>query len=239
VDGVNQGTNSKTFDYTSVKKSGNYSVKIALEVTDEDVCFPQKPVVVEKEFTFKNYPIPTITLTVDKITPCGGDKITFAANGATNASKFQWKVDGVNQGSNNKTFDFTSNKLKGDFTIKVSVEVSNFDLCAPNSQLTEIQSFTFKDCSNPNSSIKMLIPTAFSPNGDGMNDTWEIFALNSNPAVIVEIYDRWGELIFYSKGYSAPWNGTYKDKPVLEGTYAYIVSVDIDTVLKGTILVVR
>jgi gliding motility-associated-like protein len=65
-----------------------------------------------------------------------------------------------------------------------------------------------------NTGNKILIPNAFSPNGDGTNDTWEIFALNGNPDVIVEIYNRWGELIFYSKGYSEPWNGTYKDKPV-------------------------
>jgi gliding motility-associated-like protein len=241
VDGVNQGTNSKIFDYTSVKKTGDYPVKITVEVTDEDVCFPQKPVTVDKNITFKNYPIPNITLSVSNSAPCGGDKISLTANGTTNISNYQWKVDGVNQGTNSNLFDYFSVKKTGDFTVKISLDVSNYDLCSASSLITAIQNLTIKDCSIPvvNTGNKILIPNAFSPNGDGLNDTWEIFALNGNPDVIVEIYNRWGELIFYSKGYSEPWNGTYKDKPVLEGTYAYAVRIDNDTILRGTILVVR
>jgi gliding motility-associated-like protein len=153
----------------------------------------------------------------------------------------QWKVDGINQGTDSKIFDYTSVKKTADYTVKIFLEVSNYDLCSASSLITAIQNLTIKDCSKPvvNTGNKILIPNAFSPNGDGLNDTWEIFALNGNPDVIVEIYNRWGELIFYSKGYSEPWNGTYKDKPVLEGTYAYVVRIDNDTVLRGTILVVR
>ena len=47
------------------------------------------------------------------------------------------------------------------------------------------------------------------------------------------------EIIFYSKGYSEPWNGIYKGSPVPEGTYAYIVRVDADKVYRGVVLVVR
>ena len=57
------------------------------------------------------------------------------------------------------------------------------------------------------------IPTAFTPNGDGFNDTWEIENIYLYPDVIIEIYNRWGELIFRSdKGYDNPWDGTFRGR---------------------------
>jgi gliding motility-associated-like protein len=183
----------------------------------------------------------TITISASNSAPCGGDKITFTANGSTNTSKYQWKVDGINQGTNSKNFDYTSVKKMADYSVKITVEVTDDDPCFPQKPSIVDQNVTIKFCSTtvPTAGDKILIPNAFSPNGDGMNDTWEIASLAGNNEAIVEIYNRWGELIFYSKGYSEPWNGTYKDKPVLEGTYAYVVRVDSDTVLRGSILVVR
>ena len=54
------------------------------------------------------------------------------------------------------------------------------------------------------------IPIAFTPNGDGVNDTWEIKSLSSFPDATVEIYTRWGNLVFKAKGYHSGnfWNGT-------------------------------
>ncbi|MEY4538527.1 MAG: hypothetical protein RLZZ306_284 [Bacteroidota bacterium] len=183
----------------------------------------------------------TITISANNSTPCGGDKITFTANGTTNTSKYQWKVDGINQGANSKTFTYNSANKSADYQVKISVEVTDEDVCFPQKSVTVEKIIDIKFCNlpTPNPSNNMLIPNAFSPNGDGTNDTWELFALNGNSAVIVEIYNRWGELIFYSKGYSEPWNGIYKDKPVMEGTYAYVVRMSDETVLRGTILVVR
>ena len=142
---------------------------------------------------------------------------------------------------NNKTFDYNSVKRTSDYSAKITVEVIDEDPCFPQKPVTADKIINIKFCSIivPNISNKILIPNAFSPNGDGMNDTWEIFSIAGIPDVIVEIYNRWGELIYYSKGYSEPWNGTYRDKPILEGTYPYVVRLDSETVLRGTILVVR
>lgn len=182
-----------------------------------------------------------ITISTNKSNPCGGDKITFTVNGATNTSKYQWKVYDVNQGTNGKTFIYNSPNKSADYQVKITIDVTDEDPCFPQKPVSVDKTINIKFCSvpppNPNNNI--LIPNAFSPNGDGLNDTWEIFSLAGNSDVIVEIYNRWGELIFYSKGYSDPWNGTYKDKLVMEGTYPYIVRMDNETVLKGAILVVR
>jgi len=67
------------------------------------------------------------------------------------------------------------------------------------------------------------VPNAFSPNGDGINDTWNIDHLSSYPECTVEVFDRYGALIFYSKGYTKPWDGKINNKPLQTGTYYYII----------------
>jgi gliding motility-associated-like protein len=68
-----------------------------------------------------------------------------------------------------------------------------------------------------------LVPNAFSPNGDGINDTWGIQHLSSYPDCTVEVFDRYGALLYYSKGYKKNWDGTFNGKPLLSGTYYYII----------------
>ena len=68
-----------------------------------------------------------------------------------------------------------------------------------------------------------VIPNIFSPNGDGVHDKWEISFLESYPGCTVEIYNRYGQLIYHSVGYSKPWDGTVNGKPAPVGTYYYIV----------------
>lgn len=69
----------------------------------------------------------------------------------------------------------------------------------------------------------LFLPSGFSPNGDNVNDVLYLrghgikeFALN--------IYDRWGELVFTSVNQAAGWNGTFKGKDALTGTYVYTLS---------------
>ena len=71
-----------------------------------------------------------------------------------------------------------------------------------------------------------VIPTGFTPNGDGKNDSWMIDNMNLFPNVEIEVYNRWGEQLFYSKGNYTPWNGTYAGKPVPVGTYYYIIRLN-------------
>jgi len=68
---------------------------------------------------------------------------------------------------------------------------------------------------------KLYIPNAFSPNNDGVNDKWEILGINQFSNNEVYIYNRWGELIFYSNGYNTAWDGTYKGEVVSTGDYVY------------------
>lgn len=75
--------------------------------------------------------------------------------------------------------------------------------------------------------IKVLhspeVPNVFSPNGDGINDTWRIKYLESYPGAVIEVYDRFGQIVFYSVGYDVDWDGTYKGKSIPIGTYYFII----------------
>src|SRR5690554_6607131 len=73
-------------------------------------------------------------------------------------------------------------------------------------------------------SDNIFIPTAFTPNGDGMNDVWLIRSKGDNN-VTVAIYNRWGERVFATDDINRGWDGTYKGKEVEAGSYAYYLTV--------------
>jgi gliding motility-associated-like protein len=68
-----------------------------------------------------------------------------------------------------------------------------------------------------------VIPNAFSPNGDGINDTWVIKYLDTYPGSTVQVFDRYGKRIFTSTGYSQAWDGKTNGSPIPSGVYYYIV----------------
>lgn len=69
-------------------------------------------------------------------------------------------------------------------------------------------------------------PNGFTPNGDGTNDVWEIDNIYLFPNCQVEVYNRWGELLFSSIGYNPPWDGRFEGKDVPVGTYYYIIKLN-------------
>ena len=71
----------------------------------------------------------------------------------------------------------------------------------------------------------IVLNDGITPNGDGLNDEWVIDNIDLFPKCVVEIYNRWGELLFQSIGYRERWNGTYKGQPLPIGTYYYIVDL--------------
>src|SRR3546814_8685199 len=64
---------------------------------------------------------------------------------------------------------------------------------------------------------KMIIPSAFTPNADGMNDAWEILGITDYPGATVRVFTRWGATVYQSRGYPVPWDGTLNGKQVPTG----------------------
>jgi gliding motility-associated-like protein len=73
---------------------------------------------------------------------------------------------------------------------------------------------------------QIIIPNGFSPNGDARNDKWvidNIFQFDEN---VVEVYNRWGELLFYKKQYNGDFDGKYNGKDLPVGTYYYVINLN-------------
>lgn len=87
----------------------------------------------------------------------------------------------------------------------------------------------------------IYIPNAFTPNSDGKNDLWRIPALDAYPDCVVMIFNRYGQKIFESKGYSRPWDGTFKGSAQPMGSYIYLIQPGEPgtEVLKGTVTIIR
>ncbi len=85
------------------------------------------------------------------------------------------------------------------------------------------------------------VPNGFTPNGDGRNDTWEISQLSQfYPNAEILVFNRWGQVVFSSLGYSNPWNGTRGGQQLPTTTYYYLIKLNegLDP-LQGTVTIIR
>ena len=85
-----------------------------------------------------------------------------------------------------------------------------------------------------------VIPNGFSPNGDGINDTWKIKYLDSYPGATVDVYNRYGQPVFHSYGYSTEWDGSTNGKPLPIGTYYYVINPkNGKPIFSGSVTIIR
>ena len=87
----------------------------------------------------------------------------------------------------------------------------------------------------------ITIPNTFTPNGDGINDLWNIVGLTAYTHATIDIFDRNGQKVFHSVGYGVPWDGTTNGKQVPYGVYYYIIDPKFEGlhVMSGYVTVVR
>jgi gliding motility-associated-like protein len=69
----------------------------------------------------------------------------------------------------------------------------------------------------------LFIATALTPNGDGANDLWTIGGLEYFPESKVQVFNRWGQLLFESIGYEVPWDGTYNGNRLPVADYYFLI----------------
>ncbi len=112
----------------------------------------------------------------------------------------------------------------------------NFTITDGNGCSKKLEAITLYD--NPEECIR--IPDAFTPNGDGTNDTWIIENLEMFPNAIVQVFNRWGQEVYFGYHNSDPWDGTFEDKHLPTGSYVYIVDLHNQSKPKsGTITIVH
>lgn len=85
----------------------------------------------------------------------------------------------------------------------------------------------------------LQISNICTPNGDGKNDTWQVSDLNQITNCTVQIFNRWGQLLFETENYQNDWNGMYEGNALPDATYFYVISCDDDRLYEGSINLMR
>ncbi len=173
--------------------------------------------------------VPSVSMnTTATTTLCIDTAVTFTAipvNGGT-APTYQWQKNGVNIGTDSSIYTTSGAFMIGD-VITVTM-VSNAACPVPDT----VQAFTIIDCP------QIEISNVFTPNGDGINDLFRVnLSGNALQNFKIDIYDRWGLLMFTSTSINNKWDGrTTAGLKVVEGTYFYIVELN-GTQYKGHVMV--
>jgi gliding motility-associated-like protein len=91
----------------------------------------------------------------------------------------------------------------------------------------------------------LYAPNAFTPNGDGNNDYFEIFGKKDGwKQIQILIFDRWGEKVFESNDMNFKWDGVYKGELMQPGVYVYLLRIvytnnHTDKLHKGSLTLIR
>jgi gliding motility-associated-like protein len=89
-------------------------------------------------------------------------------------------------------------------------------------------------------SDEVVIYNTFTPNGDGNNDTWYIGNIHKYPENRLEVYNRYGKLVFKANGYNNNWDGRVSGEDLPSGTYFYDLSLGSgEAKHHGTITIVK
>ncbi|MFI5162808.1 MAG: gliding motility-associated C-terminal domain-containing protein [Sphingobacteriales bacterium] len=190
-----------------------YSVKVS-----NDGCFDDTKTV-------------TVTVNANPTASAGNDKVIFKGESTV--------LNGIKTGDNITSAYWTpATGLDNPFSL------------TPTANPTESTTYTLhvvsQSCGTVTSSVnvtvytKITVPNTFSPNGDGVNDFWDIGGLITFPESLTTVYTRDGQQVFKSTGYAKPWDGTYNGAQVPGGTYYYVIDPKNGMpVLSGWVLVVR
>lgn len=113
------------------------------------------------------------------------------------------------------------------------------------SQIYVLNVFSGKGCETARDSVlvkvyqQLYVPNAFSPNGDGINDTWFIETLKAYPGAEVKVFNRLGQKIFDNNGQNISWDGKFKGELQNAGIYVYLIDLKNNgPVIKGKVLLI-
>lgn len=142
--------------------------------------------------------------------------VTFTDNSTGNITQWQWDFgDGSSPCATSTAYhEFVTG---GNFL--VTLMVTDINNCSDTAQATVVV----------NDFFSLFIPDAFTPNGDGLNDFFEVYG-TSIATFDINIFNRWGDLIFHSDDFNTAWNGTRNNKgnvkDVVQDVYVYKIYIE-------------
>lgn len=182
---------------------------------------------ITSNFTVNNATAPSITVTplVTEICGDGSESIDLSVLGTFNT--FTW--------SNAATSSSIAITLPGTY----SVATTDANGCAGNAELVLTEK---PGCEGgPQPAIDIKAPKVFTPNQDGINDSWVIVGIENYPDCELNMFDGRGRRIYSVKGsaFGAGWDGIANGKEIPAGTYFYVFGCPDSKTVTGTLLIVR
>jgi gliding motility-associated-like protein len=123
----------------------------------------------------------------------------------------------------------------GQYSWSPAANLTDFTLQAPVAKpaITTVYRVEYVDpfnCKGSDTTKVTVIPdffiaNALTPDGDGKNDVWIVKGLIPYPEARVDVFNKWGDRVFSSKGYPIPWDGTYSGRMLPYGTYFYVIDL--------------
>jgi gliding motility-associated-like protein len=163
--------------------------------------------------TLKTIPIPTVQIE-GLMEACVGQVVVLQAVANRTGLQFQW-----NTGIENAALPV---QISGLYTVQV-----NDGPCMAQDTMRVV----FEECCN------LFIPNAFAPGSSGDNAVWSVQSTCSIVRYQVEMFDRWGNLVFQSSEPNTPWDGMYKGNLLPNGVY--VCNIDMETENDGKRTLVR
>jgi gliding motility-associated-like protein len=132
-------------------------------------------------------------------------------------STYTWRIDGVVQsGFTKNEFVYTWNAAD---TFLIEVQESSFEGCPGPVRSGQVYV-------NPEPGTFLIVHDAFSPNGDLINDVWNIGNVSLYPEMQITIYNRWGQSVWKSaRGYPIPWDGKSNGRDLPVDSYHYVIDL--------------
>jgi len=164
---------------------------------------------------------------------CEGDNVIL--NGISQGETFlEWSSLGDDEFSNPNNNDVAVSPVE---TTTYSLFVSNNSGCSSADSIE----VTVIDCTDTNIALEdIFIPTAFTPNGDGVNDSWEINDILGNTTFSMTIFNSHGHIHLNTIGYNNNFTGQESGFLLPEGTYYYILKkLTNDSSRTGTVTILR
>ena len=205
-DGFQGFGNQISYNYSGPGKFG-----FKLKVTDNADC------VVEIIDTVNFESAMGVSFTNDEV--CFGDltNLSGTVQGGKAPYTYEWRTPaGVFAGNSLDVENIFSQS--GD--LSVTLKVTDSDNCSNESTQT-----VFVDPCVPSSESRLYLPDAFSPNGDGNNDVFNIQAFNLTEYSF-SVFNRWGERVYQTTNFEEDWDGKVKGEVVKAGVYVYVLNAE-------------
>jgi gliding motility-associated-like protein len=171
------------------------------------------------------------TVTVTDANGCSDTK-TFSVEASNVAIITGVSILDFNGGENSVTIEFTG-AGNHEFSLDGNVYQDNPTfLNVPSGSYTAyVQNF----CGRATKEIFVLdFPKYFTPNGDGFNDVWKIeYLQKQNRLAKVNIFDRYGKLVFSGTGDNDGWDGTFNTKPLPASDYWFSIILENKRLIRG------